>query len=134
MADIESPPWTLTARWVFPVAGPPLPRGTVTIGGDRILAVEPHGERTADLDLGNAALLPGLVNAHTHLDLSGLRGQVPPSADFTAWLRAVIRHRRAQSPEQVEEAIRAGLAESLAYGTTFLSAIATHGATCPILA
>src|SRR5438874_13705816 len=117
MAAIPSATWTLTARWVFPVAGPPLSRGTVTITGDRILAVSPHGEYTADLDLGNAALLPGLVNAHTHLDLTGLRGQVPPTADFTAWLRAVIHHRRAQSPEQVEADIRAGLAESLAHGT-----------------
>src|SRR5436190_5760082 len=134
MAEIQSSPWTLTARWVFPVSGPPLPRGTVTIAGDRILAVEPHGEQTADLDLGNAALLPGLVNAHTHLDLSGLRGQVPPSADFTAWLRAVIRHRRAQSPERVEEDIRAGLLESLSYGTTLLGDIASQGGSWPMLA
>ena len=86
--------WTLTARWVFPVDGPPLERGVVTIAGDRIAAVEPHGRRAADLDLGDAAVLPGLVNAHTHLDLSGLRGLAPPSPDFTGWLRQVIAHRR----------------------------------------
>ena len=91
MADVA---WTLTARWVFPVSAPPLEGGTVTIANERIVAVEPHGTRRADLDLGDAAVLPGLVNAHTHLDLSGLRGLAPPSSDFVGWLRQVIAHRR----------------------------------------
>src|SRR5262249_56910157 len=76
-------PWTLTARWVFPVDGPPLERGTVTIDGAQIAAVEPHGRRAADVDLGDTAVLPGLVNAHTHLDLSGLRALALTSPDFT---------------------------------------------------
>ena len=118
----------LTARWVFPVAGPPLERGTISVRGERIAAVEPHGSRTPDLDLGNAALIPGLVNAHTHLDLSGLRDQVPPSPHFTDWLREVIRHRRGQSPEQVQADIRAGLEESMRFGTTLLGDIAAGGA------
>ncbi|HEV3255401.1 MAG TPA: hypothetical protein VG013_00845, partial [Gemmataceae bacterium] len=57
----QPPCWTLTARWVFPVEGPPLERGIVTVRGERISAVEPYGRRGADLDLGNAAILPGLV-------------------------------------------------------------------------
>jgi cytosine/adenosine deaminase-related metal-dependent hydrolase len=119
--------WTLTARWVFPVASPPLERGLLTIAGDRITAVEPHGTRMADLDLGNAAVVPGLVNAHTHLDLTGLRGQAPYEGDFTDWLRAVISHRGARSPEQVQADVRAGIAESLAHGVTLLGDIAAGG-------
>ena len=72
---------TLAARWVFPVSGPPLPNGTVTIDGDRIAAVAPAGARRADEDLGNVALVPGLVNAHAHLDLSGARGLLLALAD-----------------------------------------------------
>jgi aminodeoxyfutalosine deaminase len=128
------PPWTLSARWTFPVGQPPLERGTVTIQNDRILAVEPRGRRAADVDLGNAAILPGLVNAHTHLDLTGLRGKVPPGADFTAWLRAVIRHRRGLSPQQVHQDVQAGLAESVAAGTTLLGDIAAQGLSWPALA
>lgn len=125
---------TLTARWVFPVTRPPLERGTVTVAGERIVTVEPHGTRAADLDLGNAAILPGLVNAHTHLDLSGLRGALPPGDDFPVWLRGVIAYRRSLSPEQVEANIRAGLAESLRHGTTLLGDITGQGLSWPILA
>ncbi|MFO0802373.1 MAG: amidohydrolase family protein [Gemmataceae bacterium] len=119
-----------TARWVFPVSGPPLERGTVSIRGDRIESVLPHGERTAEVDLGNVALVPGLVNPHTHLDLSGARGLIPPTDPdhFTDWLRGVIAYRRSRSAEQVQADIRAGLAECLRHGTTLIGDIAAEGA------
>lgn len=126
-------PWTLSARWIFPVSSLPIADGLLTIAGDRIVAVEPRGRRSADLDLGEAAILPGFVNAHTHLDLSGLRGQCPPSSDFTAWLRQVIAHRRATAPEQIEADIRAGLAESLRHGTTLLGDISAGGCSWDVL-
>jgi cytosine/adenosine deaminase-related metal-dependent hydrolase len=76
-----------------------------------------HAER----DLGQVALLPGLVNAHTHLELSYLRDQVPPAPEFVDWIRAVMAARRERpdprSPEilrsvrdAVNEAIRCGTA------------------------
>jgi cytosine/adenosine deaminase-related metal-dependent hydrolase len=126
--------WTLTARWIFPVDGPPLERGTVTVDAERIVAVEPHGARPAGVDLGEAAVLPGLVNAHTHLDLSGMRGLAPPSPDFTAWLRAVIRHRRGMSPAEVGQAVCTGLSESLDRGTTLIADTSGTGASWPLLA
>lgn len=119
--------WTLTARWVVPVDGPPLERGTVTVRGEKIEAVEPRGTRTADVDCGNAAILPGLVNAHTHLDLSGARGQLPPTPDFTGWLRRVIAYRRQCSPEKVGSDIRGGIAECLHFGTTLVGDISGDG-------
>ena len=125
--------WTLAARWVFPVSGPPIPEGVVTIGGRHVVSVGPRGSRRADVDLGEVAVLPGLVNAHTHLDLTGLRGQCPPTSDFTSWLRAVIRHRRVVTPEQIEADIRAGLAESSRHGTTLLGDIAAQGQSWPVL-
>src|SRR5436853_1150865 len=120
--------WTATARWIFPVDRPPLEGGTITVRGERILALSPSGQRCADVDFGNAAILPGLVNAHTHLDLSGLRGKCPPTPDFTEWLKAVISHRRVRAAEDVANDIRAGLNETLAFGTTLLGDIsATEG-------
>ncbi len=115
---------------MFPVSGPPLARGTITIIGDRIATVEPHGSRTADEDLGNVAIIPGLVNAHTHLDLSGARGKIPPTdpGHFTDWLGAVIAYRRNRTPEQIQADIRSGLAECLRHGTTLIGDIASDGA------
>jgi cytosine/adenosine deaminase-related metal-dependent hydrolase len=126
--------WTLTARWVLPVSEAPLPRGWVAVAGDRITAVGPHGGRSPDVDLGNVAVLPGLVNAHTHLDLSGMRGLAPPTPDFTGWLRQVIAHRRDRSPEQVQADTRAGLEESLRFGTTLLGDISGDGGSWDALA
>jgi cytosine/adenosine deaminase-related metal-dependent hydrolase len=127
---------TFTARWVFPVRGAPLANGTVTVNDDRIEAVEPHGTRTPDEDFGNAAIIPGLVNPHTHLDLSGARGLIPPTDPdhFTDWLRGVIAYRRSRTAEQVQSDIRAGLAECLRHGTTLLGDIASEGASWGALA
>jgi cytosine/adenosine deaminase-related metal-dependent hydrolase len=132
----EPPPsdWSLTARWVFPADRPPLERGVVAVAGDKIAAVEPHGTRTADLDLGDAAVLPGLVNAHTHLDLSGARGRVPPTPAFTGWLRGVIAYRRSRMPEEVRADVEAGLAESLRSGVTLLGDISGDGGSWDALA
>ncbi len=137
MTSLMTPPgstWTLATRWVLPVSGPPLARGVITIAGERIVAVEPRRRRRPDMDLGDVAVLPGLVNAHTHLDLTGLRGRCAPTADFTSWLRQVIVHRRGSTPAQIEADIRTGLAESLRHGTTLLADISAGGASWPILA
>jgi cytosine/adenosine deaminase-related metal-dependent hydrolase len=119
---------TLTARWIVPIDRPPLPNGTVTVQDGTITAVEVCGKRAADEDLENCAILPGLVNAHTHLDLSGLRGQVPPGSDFMAWLRAVIKFRRSRSPEDVQRDVQVGIAECIKHGTTLVGDISAGGA------
>jgi cytosine/adenosine deaminase-related metal-dependent hydrolase len=123
----------LTARWVCSVNAPPQEHGTVTVRGKLITAVEPRGARAADIDLGNAAIIPGLVNAHTHLDLSGLRGLTPPGPDFTGWLKTIIAHRRQRSAEQTSADVRAGLAESHRFGATLLGDISAAGSAWPDL-
>jgi aminodeoxyfutalosine deaminase len=89
----------LRARWVLPIASPPLDDGWVDVADDRIAAVgHGRGEDPAggERDLGQVALMPGLVNAHTHLELSYLAGSVPPASRFTDWIRGVMALRRAQ--------------------------------------
>ena len=124
---------TFTARWIFSVAAPALERGTITVRDDTIVAVEQHGTRTPDVDLGNVAILPGFVNAHTHLDLTGARGLCPPTPDFTHWLRQVIAFRRTRSAQQVQADIAAGLAECLCFGTTLIGDISAAGASWDLL-
>ncbi|MGA2064642.1 MAG: amidohydrolase family protein [Thermoguttaceae bacterium] len=114
---------TLRARWVFPVTSPPIRDGVVVISGGRIAAVGPARGEPAD-DLGHVAVLPGLVNAHTHLDLSGLAAPLgPPGQGLTDWIRRVIDYRRQAGPA-IREGFRLGLAESLGLGTTTLADVA----------
>ncbi len=71
-------------------------------------------------DLGNVALLPGLINAHIHLELSWLRGRVPPAARFTDWVKRLVAARggveRADDPG-VLAPLRAAIRELQASGT-----------------
>jgi aminodeoxyfutalosine deaminase len=124
-------PCTLRARWVFPADAPPLRDGRVTIQNGRITRVAADG--VMDVDLGNAAVLPGFVNAHVHLDLGMLHRQCPPIPELPAWLRCVIAGRRATSPERVQQAIADGIAECVRCGTTLLGDISTGGASWPLL-
>lgn len=124
-----SEPAILKARLVFPVEGPPREGAGVEIASGRIAALHDHPPAKA-LDLGNVALIPGLVNAHTHLELSDVSSPLAPARPFTAWLQSVIDHRRKRQGDSMANARAAGLAailagraESLAAGTTLLGDI-----------
>jgi len=70
--------------------------------------------------------LPGLVNAHTHLELSYLRGRVPPAAEFVTWVRGVIAARRQQPDAEAPEILAAvgrGIEEAIASGTALVGDI-----------
>ncbi len=127
-------PTRYTARWIFPATAPPIANGVLVVEGERIVALEPPG--AADVDFGNAAILPGFVNAHTHLDLGGARDLMPPDAaqPFTEWIKQVIAFRRGRSLEMVQSDIAAGIRESLACGTTTVGDIAAAGQSWPLLA
>lgn len=125
---------TFQAQWIFPISAPPLERGSITIHEDRIVSTQPADKATIDEDLGNVAILPGLINSHVHLDLSGLRDKAPPHPDFTGWLREVIQHRLSLNEENIENDVRAGLQESIASGVTLLCDIAGQGLSWNVLA
>ena len=124
----------LAARWLFPADAAPLPGGTVTVRDGLIVAVRPAGDRTPDEIFDTAALLPGLVNAHAHLDLSHLRNAVPPRLPLPDWLGQVVAHRRGMSDSSAADAVALGLAESLRFGTTLLADIAGAGLSWDALA
>jgi cytosine/adenosine deaminase-related metal-dependent hydrolase len=116
---------------VFPVTGDPIPDGTVSIKGGRIiscgagvsLALQAH-ERC---DLGNVAILPGLVNAHVHLDFSDLAAPLGQRGmPFVDWIRRVIEFRR-QTVGLDRHPLALGLSESLRSGVATLGDIASFG-------
>ena len=129
--DVESfrPPaltaFTVRARWIFPVAGMPISGGAVEVGADgRVLAIHRHPPAGA-VDLGDVAIIPGLVNAHAHLEFSDLTQPLAPARPFAQWLRALLADRRRRG--DARRAIAAGLAESGRSGTVAVGDIDTHG-------
>ena len=114
------------ARYVVPVTAPPLVDGIVAVEGDRILYVGPAAAAPSgrDVDLGRALLLPGLVNAHTHLELTAMRGFLE-DLDFRSWiLRLTTAKRAVLSRDMLLDAARYGIAEGLRHGIT------TYADTC----
>lgn len=117
------------AAWVCPIDRPPIRGGIVDVDAGRIVGIrEPAaGNLTGSQipvpgsrDLGNVALLPGLINAHTHLELSWLRGRVPPAATFSDWVKTLFAVRgrpdAGMAAEQIAP-IHDAIAELLASGT-----------------
>jgi cytosine/adenosine deaminase-related metal-dependent hydrolase len=122
---------TVRARYVFPVEGPPIAEGCLTMQGPKIGWLGPADGRTADLDLGNVAIVPGFVNAHTHLELAPLDGERTSTPKFPedelAWLARVIAQRRGSSDATFRVAAAANLGASIEAGTTLLADATTAG-------
>jgi len=124
------PSLTLAARFLFPVEGPPIEGGHLTIREGRIARVGPADGGRPDLDLGNVAITPGFVNAHTHLELAAIEaeGAGPGgSEDEIAWLRQVVDQRRGITRDDLRAAVGRNLAATLAAGTTLVADTTTAG-------
>ena len=80
----------LRADTILPIAGPPLRPGWIDITGGRIRRLDAGDPPGPARDLGRVAVLPGLVNAHTHLELSWMAGRVPPAGSMVEWIRSLI--------------------------------------------
>ena len=113
----------LRARIVLPVNQPPIENGGVAISGNRITWVGSWQERAASVhseiqDLGEVILMPGLVNAHCHLDYTGMSGQIPPSKSFTDWIRAIVALKGSWTNEEFAQSWNKGAEMLLRTGTT----------------
>jgi cytosine/adenosine deaminase-related metal-dependent hydrolase len=102
--------------------------GWVTVDRGRIAALgrRAANDATPGIELGDVALMPGLVNAHTHLELSYLRDQVAPGSSFTMWARQIIAERRQRKDVRdpiIMSAIEAAIDEALRCGTAVLGDI-----------
>ena len=98
---------SLEARWVLPVSGEPIRDGVVHIEDDRIVAVEQGRAGQGTQDLGNVAILPGLINAHTHLELSGIDAPLgQPGISIVDWIRLVVGSRRSETYDAAESVSR----------------------------
>ncbi len=115
------------ARVVVTMDGPPLDNGAVVVVRDRFadvgkfpeIAKSHSGEEI--VDLGDQVLLPGLINAHCHLDYTCLRGKIPRQKSFTGWIRAINTEKAKLSPDDYVRSIKDGFADAKRFGTTTIA-------------
>ena len=129
----------LAARWLIPVEGVPIEGGALLVGPDgRLQAVGPDSavprpDDVLAVELEDAIILPGLINTHTHLELTGFENQVP-KREFTTWIRGLRELKASRTPGQYSEAARQGLAACYAAGVTTVADTGDSGAAIHALA
>jgi 5-methylthioadenosine/S-adenosylhomocysteine deaminase len=129
----------LAARWVLPISSPPIEHGAVAINDDRIVAVGTLADLETQFaghtiqDLGEAAILPGLVNVHTHLELTVFRGRLEMPA-FIDWILELVRLKRETlTPEDIRLSALLGCVEAIRAGVTTVADTASRDAVLPAL-
>lgn len=122
----------LAARYVIPVSAAHIEDGAVLVSGDRVVEVGPRAELEArhpdeELhDFGLAALLPGFVDTHTHLEYTAFRGSVD-DVPYTQWKMQVLRKEAALTAEDWDDSAVLGAIEALASGITTIADITSSG-------
>ena len=115
-----------SARWVVPVLAAPIENGAVAVEGQRIASVGPHAEIVEQFPsfkveaLGDAIIVPGLVNIHTHLELTAMRGYLEKEEpDFFAWLRKLtVARLELMTPDDIRVSATWGACEAVRAGIT----------------
>lgn len=118
----------LRARLILPVTAPPLEDGAVLVSQGRIQAVGPwsdlrHHSGVPVTDLGEVVLLPGLVNAHCHLDYTHLAGRLQPPRAFPDWIKAILSAKAEWAFSDFAASWLAGASQLLESGTTTVANI-----------
>lgn len=117
----------LRARTVVPVSQPPIENGAVVISGNRIREAGAWPDLALSdktvFDLGDVILLPGLINAHCHLDYTDMAGELPPPKTFTDWISLITAAKTAWSYSEYADSWLRGAHMLLKNGTTTVADI-----------
>jgi len=124
------------ARWLLPAEAPPLADGAVVAADGRIVrigpwrTVEPHVAPSDTVEhFPDSAILPGFVNAHTHLGLTDMAGRFRPTSNFPSWIGRLTARLMLRSAAAVRRAVADGRDRSLAAGTAAGADVAHDPAT-----
>ena len=122
---------------VLTMAGEPVPDGAVLVDDGAVVAVgelSSFGDHGARVRTWPGVLLPGLVNAHTHLQYTDYADLATSGLPFPVWIRTLTERRQTWSAEQWRESARRGVHELFRTGTTCVADIVTDVAVLPVLA
>lgn len=116
----------LAARWIVPINRPPIQGGWVQLQGEKVVDVGSGKPPAQAEQLGDVALLPRLVNAHTHLEFSDCRQPIGQQGTLLSdWIGEVVAARAGTTAEQKVDAIQAGMNESREYAVALIGEITT---------
>ena len=118
----------LRARVIVPISAPPIEDGALIINGGKVSGVTPFRDlrpraRENLLDLGEVVVLPGLINAHCHLDYTDMAGQLPPPRAFTDWIASITAAKTGWSYSDYAHSWLKGASQLLGTGVTTVADI-----------
>src|SRR5213082_2758710 len=123
----------IRAGSVHPVTAPPITDGAVLVADDgRIAAVAAHAQvpnppGARRVEFPDAVLVPGLVNTHTHLELTHLAGR-NPEREFSRWIRTIRSLKDATTPEEFDHSAEQGVRDCWTAGVTCVADTGSTGA------
>ena len=130
-----------TSRHLLAVSSPPIKQaavavedGVIVAAGPRAAVLKKAGSDCEIRDLGNVAVLPGLINAHVHLELSWMGASRPPGGDYSSWLRAFLAARSNEDQATAMAAAEEALAFMVSRGTVAIGDISNSTWVIPLIA
>ncbi len=127
----------VSARWVVPIERPPIADGAVALADDgAVLAVGGRAELRAEFpdapeERAEGVLLPGLVNAHSHLEIAAHADGVPGGHGFFAWASLLMRARSADTPDKLRAPAATAAAAAVALGTAVIGDVGSSLVAAP---
>ncbi|MFH1075239.1 MAG: amidohydrolase family protein [Pseudomonadota bacterium] len=120
------------AKWVYPISRPPIENGVIAIRDHRIIDIGSKSDfrlcvSDKIIDHGDVAILPSLVNTHTHLEISALQGKFGKDMDFVEWLYLLLEERKKLDQDDVSQGIAHGINMAIAHGTGLIADISNTG-------
>ncbi len=124
----------LVADTILPISSPPLKNSAVLVVNGKIRGIgvttkmKKENKGVQLLELGRGILMPGFINAHTHLELGWVQRKIKSFSGFTSWLRQIISAKRGGiSNEEIQDSVRDGIRALIRSGVTTVGEVSSYG-------